>query len=207
MDFSGTGTRVVTDRQIALPASVAAIGAFDGVHRGHQHLIRAAIRDARAQAVPSFVWTFDPPPKVFFGRARQLVALDQKLARIGLLGPDWIVVAPFHAAYARRSAEAFLADLGRIAPRRIHVGADFRFGARQSGDVALLARHFDLALARPVCCAGGQTISSSRIRLLTAEGRAEEAASLLAAPLPLATLGGALSTHDIRQMEDNDGWT
>ncbi|ARC35215.1 FAD synthetase (plasmid) [Paracoccus yeei] len=207
MDFSGTGTRVVTDRQIALPASVAAIGAFDGVHRGHQHLIRAAIRDARARGVPSVVWTFDPPPKVFFGRARQLVALDQKLARIGLLGPDWIVVAPFHAAYARRSAEAFLADLGRIAPRRIHVGADFRFGARQSGDVALLARHFDLALARLVCCAGGQTISSSRIRLLTAEGRAEEAASLLAAPLPLATLGGALSTHDIRQMEDNDGWT
>ena len=161
MDFSGTGTRVVTDRQIALPGSVAAIGAFDGVHRGHQHLIRAAIRDARARGVPSVVWTFDPPPKVFFGRARQLVALDQKLARIGLLGPDWIVVAPFHAAYARRSAEAFLADLGRIAPRRIHVGADFRFGARQSGDVALLARHFDLALARPVCCTGGQTISSS----------------------------------------------
>ena len=151
MDFSGTGTRVVTDRQIALPASVAAIGAFDGVHRGHQHLIRAAIRDARARGVPSVVWTFDPPPKVFFGRARQLVALDQKLARIGLLGPDWIVVAPFHAAYARRSAEAFLADLGRIAPRRIHVGADFRFGARQSGDVALLARHFDLALARRFC--------------------------------------------------------
>ena len=109
MDFSGTGTRVVTDRQIALPGSVAAIGAFDGVHRGHQHLIRAAIRDARARGVPSVVWTFDPPPKVFFGRARQLVALDQKLARIGLLGPDWIVVAPFHAAYARRSAEAFLA--------------------------------------------------------------------------------------------------
>ena len=81
MDFSGTGTRVVTDRQIALPASVAAIGAFDGVHRGHQHLIRAAIRDARARGVPSVVWTFDPPPKVFFGRARQLVALDQKLAR------------------------------------------------------------------------------------------------------------------------------
>ena len=51
MDFSGTGTRVVTDRQIALPGSVAAIGAFDGVHRGHQHLIRAAIRDARARGV------------------------------------------------------------------------------------------------------------------------------------------------------------
>lgn len=207
LDFSGAVTRVVTDRQIALPASVAAIGAFDGVHRGHQELIRAAVREARAKGTPSVVWTFDPPPKVFFGRARQLLPLDEKLARIGLLGPDWIVVAPFNATFARRSADSFLADLGRISPRSIHVGADFRFGARQSGDVALLARHFPVTVARPVCCAGGQTISSSRIRLLAAAGQADQAAALLAAPLPLAALGGALSTHDTRQMEDHDAWT
>lgn len=208
LDFTGAATRVVHDRQVSLPASILAIGAFDGVHRGHQALIRAAVAEARSRALPSVVWTFDPPPKVAFGRAVQLASLSQKLARIAALGPDWIVVASFTRHYAARSAADFLADLAAVAPRRIHVGADFRFGARQAGDVALLGQHYPVALARPVCCAKGETISSTRIRALNAAGRVADAdaAAILAAPPPLAALGGAILTNDIRQMEEHDVW-
>ncbi|WP_225026691.1 FAD synthetase family protein [Xinfangfangia pollutisoli] len=206
LDFSGEKRRVVTDRQIALAASVVAVGAFDGVHRGHQDLIRAAVAEAAERRLPAVVWTFDPPPKVHFGRAARLMPLGEKLSRIAALGPDWIVVAPFTTRYAGRSAADFIADLARIAPARIHVGADFRFGAKQSGDVALLARHYALAQAKPTCCCAGETISSSRIRALRAAGAHDEAAALLAAPPPWQMLGAALSTTDIRHKDDHDVW-
>lgn len=206
LDFTGAAVRVVTDRQIALSASILAIGAFDGVHRGHQALIRASVADARAAGLPAVVWTFDPPPKVHFGRAVQLLPLAERLARIAALGPDWIVVASFTAAYARRSPADFLADLARIGPRRVHVGADFRFGAGQQGDVALLARQFAVALAPVTRCAAGETISSSRIRALQAAGRRGEAACLLAPPSPLMALAAALLTTDIRHREDDHVW-
>ncbi|MGA0543099.1 FAD synthetase [Neotabrizicola sp. VNH66] len=206
LDFTGIPARIVTDRQIALPASLLAIGAFDGVHRGHQALIRTMVAEARAAQLPAVVWTFDPPPKVHFGRAAQLLPLPEKLSRIAALGPDWIVVASFTAAYARRSPAAFLADLARIGPQQIHVGADFRFGARQQGDVALLAERFPVALAPPTCCAAGETISSSRIRALQAAGQRDEATRLLAPPPALMALGAALLTHDIRHREDDHVW-
>lgn len=206
LDFTGAGTRIVTDRQISLCASILAIGAFDGVHRGHQDLIRAAVTAARAHRLPAVVWTFDPPPKVHFGRAAQLIPLSEKLSRIAALGPDWIVVAPFTTLYASRSPADFIADLSCIAPRQIHVGADFRFGARQAGDVVLLAQHFPLAEAETTCCCAGETISSSRIRALRASGCHEEAAALLGTPAPWQMLGAALSTTDARFREDNDVW-
>ncbi|WP_018634430.1 FAD synthetase family protein [Neomegalonema perideroedes] len=202
LDFSGAPTRIVTDRQIRLDASVLAIGAFDGVHLGHQALISAAVAEARERGVPAVVWTFDPPPKVFFGRAARISPSFEKLARIARLGPDWIVVAPFTAAYAARSAEDFLEDLARAGPLAAHVGADFRFGAKQSGDAALLGRRFPLRQAPVVACREGERISSSRIRALRAEGRQGEAAALLAAPQALAAFGAGLLTLDVRQGED-----
>ena len=198
MDFTGQQTRILTDRQIALPASVMAIGAFDGVHRGHQHLISGAISEARATGVPSVVWTFDPPPKVVFGRAAQLCPLDEKLARIAALGPDVIVVARFDRRYAARSAEAFLDDLASANPTRIHVGDDFRFGHRQSGDVARLAQRFAVSVHAPVACAAGETVSSTRIRALRAAGLFTEADALQGPFDAARQLAGRLLTSDLR---------
>lgn len=206
-DAQSVNTRIVTDRQISLPqGSVIAIGAFDGVHQGHQALISDALVQARQLGLPSVVWTFDPPPKVVFGRAAQLIPLGQKLARIARLGPDYIVVASFTRCYASRSAEEFLADLGRLAPRSIHVGGDFRFGVRQSGDVCLLARRFDVSIRQPVTCAAGETISSSRIRQLRETGNFCDADRLLAAPCAMGQLGGSLFMNDIRFREGSDVW-
>ncbi|MFW5828802.1 MAG: FAD synthetase [Planctomycetota bacterium] len=200
-EFSGAQTRVVTDRQVRLDATVVAIGAFDGVHRGHQKLIRDAVADARAQEVPAVVWTFDPPPKVFFGRAAQLSPLQDKLARIALLGPDLIVVASFNATYCKRPAESFLDDLARIAPRRIHVGADFRFGARQAGDIQRLARRFEVQCALPVRCSAGEVVSSTRIRAMHSAGDSDGAASLQACPGSAARLAGRQQMQDMRFQE------
>lgn len=204
LDFTGCRTQVLRDDQIDLPASIVTIGAFDGVHRGHQALIGRAVQQARAAGLPSVVWTFDPPPKVVFGRARQLAPVQEKLARIARLGPDYIVLAHFNRAYAARSPAAFLADLARVGPQRIHVGADFRFGAKQAGDVDLLAQHFHVALAAPVLCAQGDTISSTRIRALQEAGDTDQAAALQGDSSPSALLSGAMLTDDKRQGESFD---
>lgn len=201
MNFGGQKTRVLSDGQLSLSASIVTIGAFDGVHRGHQHLIAEAVETARLAGLPSVVMTFDPPPKVFFGRAARLSWLDDKLARIAQLGPDYVVVASFTTSYAARSPERFLADLARFGPRLVLVGSDFRFGAKQAGDVALLARHFDVRLAETLQCGAGEAVSSSRIRALRAEGRATEAAQLQGCGGAAALLAGRLQTHDMRYGE------
>ncbi len=170
-EYSGVRTEVVHEGCLDLPGSVVTIGAFDGVHLGHQSLIRKTVACARSLGTPSVVWTFDPPPKVFFAAVEQLSTLDDKLARIAMLSPDYIVVASFCDAYRRRTADDFIATLRRVNPAEIHLGEDFRFGARQAGDTALLGRHFAVRVFDPVRCASNEVISSSRIRGLRAEGR------------------------------------
>lgn len=172
----------VTSRHDDVPpmgASVVTLGAFDGVHSGHQALIAGTVRRAQALGVASVVCTFDPPPKVFFGRAAQLCPLEEKLARISALGPDHVVVFPFDTALRTLSPQAFMTRIARMQPRELRVGADFRFGAKQAGDVALLARHFNVHIQPPVLCAAGEVVSSTRIRGLMEQGLTSAAAALL----------------------------
>ncbi|EDZ44643.1 Riboflavin kinase [Rhodobacterales bacterium Y4I] len=163
----------------SLGASVVTLGAFDGVHSGHQALIAGTVRRARALGVPSVVCTFDPPPKVFFGRAAQLCPLAEKLARISALGPDHVVVFSFGEALRSLSPDAFMTRLARLRPQEIRVGGDFRFGAKQAGGVCLLARRFDVHIQPPVRCAAGEVVSSTRIRGLLEQGLTAAAAALL----------------------------
>lgn len=196
-DYAGPRTMVLPEGRLDLPGSVVTIGAFDGVHRGHQALIRTAVARAAVLGVPAVVWTFDPPPKVFFAGQQQLSTLDDKLARIAMLGPDHVVVARFDDAYRRRSAEAFLAGLARLSPREVHVGGDFRFGARQAGDTDLLARHFPVRIFDPVCCAASEVVSSSRIRALRSAGRHDLAAAVQGSPQPGFLLAGRMMLDQI----------
>ncbi len=125
--------------ELRLTASVVTVGAFDGVHRGHQALIGRTICSARARGLPAVVWTFDPPPKVFFGRAESLITLNDRIDRLRFLGPDHIVVAKFDDAFRQRAAEVFLAELAQLNPALVWVGTDFRFGVGKAGAVPLLA--------------------------------------------------------------------
>jgi FAD synthase len=137
------------------------------------------VASARRRGLPAVIYTFDPPPKVFFGCARALISLEEKLGRLGALEPDYIVVAAFNDACRRRTAMEFIADLGMLNPHLIWVGDDFRFGAGQVGDIGLLTRYFAVRTLGPVQCKGGQAISSSRIRRLLDGGELSAAEALL----------------------------
>lgn len=151
---------------LELDASVVAIGAFDGVHKGHQKVIGSAVASAARMGCPSVVYTFDTPPKAYFAGAQVLTSVEEKLRKIEMLGASCAIVAKFDRDYAARSAEVFMDELALLNPSEIWVGADFRFGAKSAGDVTLLSTRFNVRVLDAVCCDKGEVISSTRIRHL-----------------------------------------
>jgi riboflavin kinase / FMN adenylyltransferase len=162
-----------------LRGAAVAIGNFDGVHRGHQALLAAALAWGEAHGRPALMMTFEPHPRSFFRPDQPLFALTPpalKTQRATAAGIDGMVVCPFDASLAVMSAEDFCASLLKDAVGAAHVvtGGDFRFGHGKGGDVAALARMgerlgFTSEVAAPVMD-GGAPISSSRIRALLASG-------------------------------------
>lgn len=162
-----------------LSGSVVSIGAFDGVHRGHQSLLRALVSQSRQLGVPAVVYTFDPPPRVALLGVPQLTSLQEKVNRLRGCGVDLVIVAPFDQRYRQRDAHEFIAELERLSPLCVHVGEDFRFGHGRAGDLKLLRRSFHVEPIQPVRCPEGELISSTRVRNLLAAGEFAEAQSLL----------------------------
>jgi riboflavin kinase / FMN adenylyltransferase len=169
---------------------VAAIGAFDGVHRGHQVLlsdmaVRAADLGARTVCV-----TFDPDPAQVLRPDLPLRALCSTAERERLLraaGMDEVFVWPFTPEVARMSPEAFIADLcGRYPLVEVWVGVDFGFGRDRAGNVQTLVElgeQFGYGVhARAPVLDGDRPISSTRIRDSLESGEVGEAARLLGRP-------------------------
>ncbi len=167
------------NRTPVLQGSIVAIGAFDGVHLGHQQVIEKAVRKGKELNVPSIVYTFDPTPRSYFQGARILTPIEHKLHLLELLDVDHVIVAKFNEHYMNRPSHTFIEELNLLNPIQIHVGEDFRFGKNRSGDVNTLKTHFDVELTDVVCCSRGNRISSTRIRDLIAQNKYEDAASLL----------------------------
>ncbi|MFQ3457560.1 FAD synthetase [Bradyrhizobium sp. UFLA01-814] len=176
--FDSAAVAFHRDGELALDACVVTIGAFDGVHRGHQEPLRQTIAAARRRGIPAVVYTFDPPPKVYFGQAEPLISLREKLERIATFAPDHVVVADFNQIYVRRTALDFLAELHKLQPREVIVGEDFRFGSCKGGTALLLRQPFNTRILPPVRCGNGEIVSSSRIRSLRQSGLAAAAATL-----------------------------
>ncbi|MBR0874883.1 FAD synthetase [Bradyrhizobium tropiciagri] len=176
--FDSSAAAYHRDGELDLGASVVTIGALDGVHRGHQELLRQTIAAAQQRGLPAVVYTFDPPPKVCFGHAEPLIPLAEKLERIATFGPDHVIVANFSRAYARRSAADFIDELTRLHPHEVIVGEDFRFGSCKGGTTQLLRQHFNTRIVQPVRCGNGEIVSSSRIRALRRSGLLAAAAAL-----------------------------
>ena len=160
-------------------ASVVSIGAFDGVHRGHQKLIRQALEHAEELRVPLIVYTFDPPPKVYFQKMMRLCSLEEQLERFARLGVRHVVVQPFDSQYLRREAEDFHRDLEALNPLALWVGPDFRYGSQRKGDINTLRNRFNVRVLEPVRCGFGEVISSSRIRSLLQNNQQAAAYDLL----------------------------
>jgi riboflavin kinase / FMN adenylyltransferase len=164
--------------QLTLSGSVVTVGSFDGVHRGHQALLNHVVSRARTVGVAPVVYTFSPPPKAAFGLALQLTTLDEKLRRLSHFGVDFVLVAHFTSEFASRTAGHFIDELGKLNPKEIWVGGDFRFGKDRAGDIGTIGRYFDVHVLDEVVCAKGSRISSTRLRDLLAQGRYAEAAEL-----------------------------
>lgn len=158
--------RVFKDRELFLPSSVVSIGAFDGLHKGHQKLIRQAVKRARELDVPSVVYTFDPPPRAYFQKQIVLTSLDEKLALMEKLTVDYIIVASFNEHYAARPSADFLDELIQIGACEVWVGSDFRFGKGKEGDIKFLSNYFQVNTYPFFTCDQGKKISSTRIREL-----------------------------------------
>ena len=155
-----------------------AIGTFDGVHHGHQ----AVIDDADT------VLTFDPHPLEILHPAalpKLIMPFGVKRDVIDGLGVRELVVIPFDAEFAKRSAEEFIDQVlvERLTAERVSVGENFRFGAKAKGDPAMLASRSEFETrVVPLVEVDGETVSSTRIRALIAAGDVEAAQRCLGAP-------------------------
>jgi riboflavin kinase/FMN adenylyltransferase len=172
-----------------LRGAVVAIGNFDGVHRGHQALLTAALDEARRIGKPAAVLTFEPHPRAFFrpGTALPRITSPAMRARlIDLLGFDAVVEQPFDRAFADRSADSFVHDIlvERLGVSCVVTGFDFHFGRGRQGNPDFLAEAgsrcgFPVVHVPPFSDEGGDVVSSSRIRTLLCDGDVSQAAGLL----------------------------
>lgn len=157
---------------------VVAVGSFDGLHLGHQHLIHQAQQEAKNLHVPLLVYTFDPPSKVFMKGEGFLTDLSEKLELLRGLGVEIALIMPFTEAFAQRSKDEFLGDLRTLEAQRIYAGADFRFGQGRAGGLEDL-RAVAPTRILPLLELGGGPVKSSRIRDLLRKGEVDQAKLLL----------------------------
>ena len=167
--------------------SVLTIGAFDGVHRGHQYLLRQAKQRADALGIRLLVITFEPlpiqlfRPESFPGR---IVTGERRRELLLANGADIVVELPFDLEMSRVTAEEFMNRLMAIGPLRdIWVGEDFALGYKRGGTAGrlaeLTAEHGTEVHAMPRIDHDAKQVSSTAIRQLIANGCADEAAELL----------------------------
>jgi riboflavin kinase/FMN adenylyltransferase len=167
---------------------ILSIGVFDGVHLGHQKVLRYVAERAKDLDAPALVMTFDPHPVKLLRPAdapRLLTTLDQRLALVARTGIETCLLVPFTHRVSRMTAENFVNDVlvDRLAVREVYIGKNFRFGADRGGDVELLTRMGERlgfrAASWPIVEHGGAVVSSTRVREVVSKGNVEEAAALL----------------------------
>jgi riboflavin kinase / FMN adenylyltransferase len=179
-----------------------AIGFFDGVHLGHQQIIRQTIADARQHDGIPLVLTFDKHPNVVVApdKAPPLIySLPQKLRTIESLRIENILLLPFDKQFSAQTGEEFIRclsrDFGKI--HSICVGAEFVFGYKRSGNVTLLKNlgaelHFQVHGLSAVSL-DGQPVSSTRIREAIRAGNLDDASQMLGRPYAIC---GKIITGD-----------
>jgi len=186
------------------PPSVVAQGTFDGIHLGHQAVIRTAVERARACGLPAVALTFDPLPMTVLrpGEApAEILPLDERLERIAGLGPDVALVIPFTLGFSRVEADAFVRNVlaGLVKAREVVVGFNHTFGRGAAGTPELLrelAAPFGIRVhVVPALTVDGILVSSSSLREALRTGDVDRAASLLGRPY---TLRGRVTRGTLR---------
>ena len=170
---------------------VLTVGNFDGLHVGHQRIIRTVTGRARAQAGQAAVYTFEPHPRKVLQPERAprlLTTLEQKLELFDAAGVDVAIVEPFDLEFAKLPAERFVREIlhERIDPLEVYVGYDFRYGRDREGSMRTLTElgpHLGFAVTIvPEVKLGSRDVNSTRIRELLEAGNVEDASLLLGRP-------------------------
>ena len=171
---------------------VITIGNFDGVHLGHQELVRRVIAAARERHVPATVVTFEPHPFEFFEKGihtiPRITRLREKFRALSACGVDNVLILPFNQKLASVSASDFVKSVLHRYLKTVHiiVGDDFRFGHKRQGDFALLQQCGEqlgfTVEAMPTLLIDGERVSSTRVRQALLRGDHATAARLLGHP-------------------------
>jgi len=174
-----------------LDRGVLTVGNFDGLHLGHQSIMRTVTSRARTLGGPAAAYTFEPHPRRVLHpehSPRLLTTLEQKLELFEAAGVDVAIVEPFDREFARLPAERFVRDIlyRRIGPSEVYVGYDFRYGRDREGSMNTLTElgphlGFSVTIIAEVKL-GDRDVNSTRIRELLAGAQVEEAAVLLGRP-------------------------
>lgn len=171
---------------ISLQNSWLTIGVFDGVHRGHQHIIQKLTAGARKAKAPAVVLTFHPHPAIVLGRGgvKCLTTPDERAELLSALGVDVVITYPFNQAVAQMTAHEFMAHVKEhLGLKRLLTGYDFALGHGREGNASRLAEigremGYEVEIVPAVSDESG-VISSTEIRKLVAVGDVAEAARLL----------------------------
>lgn len=178
----------IEDQRLSMKGSVVTLGNFDGIHLGHQALIRYTVEESKRLGYPSIVLTFEPHPlKVLFPERapRLLLSYQDKLDLFEACGVDIVVAQRFDRQFASITAEDFIQRflVGRLKTKKLWVGRDLRFGrGRKAGteDLMRVAPQlgFQVGVLDPIS-SNGIRISSSRIRGLVEAGCVDEVQPML----------------------------
>ena len=180
-----------TENANILRPTVLTLGVFDGLHLGHQQIMRTVVERASAAGAHATAITFDPHPRAVLhpeSAPPLLQTLDQRLANFEVLGIEQAIVIPFTRAFAANPADDFLRDIvhDRLHAKEVYLGKGFAFGKDRGGNIDLL-RRMSSELGFVADEVGevrlrGNRISSSKIRELLADGRVNLARRMLGRP-------------------------
>ena len=166
----------------SISKSVVTIGNFDGLHKGHQVLIKKTVEYAKAKNIKSVVFTFENHPANYFipNTIKSIISNEQKIKRLKTLGIDYIINIPFNEFMTKISAYNFVKDIlvSKLNAQKIIVGYDFNFTRNKEGNVSVLNDlssefKFELEVIKPIKI-NNIRVSSTFIRNLILEGKVNE---------------------------------
>jgi riboflavin kinase/FMN adenylyltransferase len=175
--------------------NVVTIGAFDGVHLGHQAILQQVVEQAKVLNLPSLAMVFEPQPHEFFSGEKapaRLMRLGEKVEALFAAGIERVFCLPFNRLLSQLSAEDFIQRVlvDGLGTRYLVVGDDFRFGCQRKGDYALLAasaqqQGFKLT-DTGTYIVNAERVSSTRIRQVLEAGNFSDVPALLGKPYTIS---------------------
>ena len=181
--------RYIDDVPAALKGGVVALGNFDGLHRGHQAVIKTALEIAREKGVAASVMTFEPHPRAFFQPGQVAFRLSPfriKCRQMRIMGVGYLYVQRFNAAFSGNTADAFVEQflVGGLEVSHVVVGYDYVFGNKRGGNANFLKDRgrdagFDVTAVEEFRIDATAQVSSTAIREFLSEGACQKAAQLL----------------------------